>query len=231
MDSAAKSGSLRDHAIADLAWVAFFFLLRPGEYCAGDTDTVTTPFNLRDIQFFVGNQPFQATTASSATCAAATFLSLLFTTQKNGVKGESIGHVATGNPRACAVAAIWCRVAHLRKHGATPDTHLAAVFNGTAWSTVRTAETTAVLRAATTLMGPPVGFTLEGVSAQSMRAGGAMALLMACVNTDMIRLVGRWRSDVMLRYLHTTAQTFTEGLASRMVQHGDYALIPPAHGD
>ena len=25
--------------------------------------------------------------------------------------------------------------------------------------------------------------------------------------------------------------TFTEGLASCMVQHGDYALIPPAHGD
>ena len=58
-----------------------------------------------------------------------------------------------------------------------------------------------------------------------------MVLLMACVNTDTIRLVGRWCSDVMLRYLHTTAKTFTEGLASRMVQHRDYALIPPAHRD
>ena len=64
-----------------------------------------------------------------------------------------------------------------------------------------------------------------------MRAGGAMALLTAHVDTDTIRLVGRWRSNVMLRYLHTTAQTFTAGLASRMVQHRDYALIPPAHGD
>ena len=64
-----------------------------------------------------------------------------------------------------------------------------------------------------------------------MRSDGAMDLLMAHVDTDMIRLVGRWRSDVMLRYLHTTEKTFTEGLASRMVQHGDYALIPPAHGD
>ena len=64
-----------------------------------------------------------------------------------------------------------------------------------------------------------------------MQAGGTMALLMACVDTDTIRLVGRWRSDVMLRYLRTTAKTFTEGLTSRMVQHGDYALIPLAHGD
>ena len=80
-------------------------------------------------------------------------------------------------------------------------------------------------------MGPQVGFTPEDVSAQSMRAGGAMALLMAPVDTDTIRLVGRWHSDVILRYLHTTVKTFTEGLALRMVQHGDYALIPPAHGD
>ena len=80
-------------------------------------------------------------------------------------------------------------------------------------------------------MGIQVGFTPEDVSARLMRAGGAMALLMACVETDTIRLVGRWRSDVMLRYLHLTAKTFTEGLASQMVQHGDYALIRPAHGD
>ena len=64
-----------------------------------------------------------------------------------------------------------------------------------------------------------------------MRAGGAMSLLMERVNTDTILLVGRWRSNVMMCYLHTTAQTFTEGLASHMVQHGDYALILPAHGE
>ena len=52
-------------------------------------------------------------------------------------------------------------------------------------------------------------------------AGGAKYLLMARVDTDMILLVGRWCSDAMLRYLHMTAQTFLEGLAARMVQHGD----------
>ena len=173
----------------------------------------------------MGSQPTQATTASAVTCAAATFVSLLFTTQKNGVKGESIGHGATGHPHACAVSAI------RRRHGSTPDTHLAAVFNGTTWSTVRSAEITAALCAATTLMGPQVVFTPEDVSARSMRVGGAMALLMERVDTYTIRLMGRWSSDIMLRYHHTPAKTLTEGLASRMVKHGDYALIPPAHGD
>ena len=129
------------------------------------------------------------------------------------------------------MAAIRRHVTHLRQHRATPDTHLAAVFNGTAWSTVRRAKITAALRDATTLMRPQVGFTPEDISARSMWAGSAMDLLMSRVDTEMIRLVGRWRSDIMLRYFHTTAQTFTEGLASRMVQHGDYVLITPAHRD
>ena len=56
-----------------------------------------------------------------------------------------------------------------------------------------------------------------------------MALLMAHVDTYIICLMGRWRRNVMLRYVHTTAETITEGLTSLMVQHGDYALIPPTH--
>ena len=64
-----------------------------------------------------------------------------------------------------------------------------------------------------------------------MRVGSAMALLMERVDTYMIRFVRRWHSDSMLRYLQKTAETFTEGIAARMVQRGDYALIPPAHGD
>ena len=72
MESVAKSVSPRDKAIAYLAWIAFFFLLRPREYYGGGTYTVSTPFNLRDIQFFVRNQPTQDTTASATTSASTT---------------------------------------------------------------------------------------------------------------------------------------------------------------
>ena len=113
---------------------------------------------------------------------------------------------------------------------APSSTYLAPAFNGKLWSTVRSADITSALCAATKIIGPQVGFTPEYVSARSMRAGGAIALLMARVDIDTIRLVGRWRRDVMLLYIHMTSQTFTAGLAVRMVQHRDYALIPPAHG-
>ena len=92
------------------------------------------------------------------------------------------------------------------------------------------AEITAALRASTRIIGPQVGFTPDDVSARSMQDGGAMDFLMARVDTYTIRLVGRWCSNAMLRYLHTTAQTLTAGRAAHMVQHGNYALIPPTHG-
>ena len=88
MDSVANSGTTRDKAIVDLAWIAFLFLLRPLEYCASGTNTVSSPFNLHDIQFFVGDQPTQATAASTTNYSAATFVSLLFTTQNICLKEE-----------------------------------------------------------------------------------------------------------------------------------------------
>ena len=49
--------------------------------------------------------------------------------------------------------------------------------------------------------GTPLGFTHHDVSARSLRAAGAMALLCLGVDHDIISLIGRWRSDEMTRYL------------------------------
>ena len=56
-----------------------------------------------------------------------------------------------------------------------------------------------------------------------------MNLLMARLDPDTIRLVGRWKSNTMLRYLHTTAKSFTEGLSAKRFEHDAYVLIPPDH--
>jgi len=54
----------------------------------------------------------------------------------------------------------------------------------------------------------------------------AMALLCGNVDTDRIRLLGRWRSDKMLRYLHVQAFPVVANIASTMLQHGNFTLIP-----
>ena len=56
-----------------------------------------------------------------------------------------------------------------------------------------------------------------------------MALHMAQVDPYTIRLVGRYRSDTIIHYLHMTEKSFTEVLLANMFEHGAYALIPPTH--
>ena len=68
-------------ATADMITIAFFFLLRPGEYTDSPSDT--KPFHLQDTQIFVGPQRLNITTASDAQLQAATFVSLTFTEQMN----------------------------------------------------------------------------------------------------------------------------------------------------
>ena len=127
------------------------------------------------------------------------------------------------------MSALRRRVTYLRRHGATVTTPLAAVRHKGKWVTIHSTEITAAIHAVVRAAGPTIGFTPQYVSMRSLRAGGAMALLTARVNPDTIWLIGRWRSDTMLRYLHTTSKSFTDGLAVHMFQYGDYVLVPTAH--
>ena len=78
-----------------------------------------------------------------------------------------------------------------------------------------------------TFIPTPPAYTLADVTVRSTRAGGAMALLCAGVDSNRIRLVGRWRSDEMYRYLHVQAQPVMTGLSSAMLQGGTFRMTPP----
>ena len=74
------------------------------------------------------------------------------------------------------------------------------------WKQVTPTMITKLLKGAVSLSGENLGFLPKDVSARSLRAGGALALLCSSIDTDIIRLIGRWRSDEMLRYLHLQAE-------------------------
>jgi hypothetical protein len=83
-------GSVFGVAVADMIAIAFFFLLRPGEY-TGTNSTESAPFRLCDTQLFHGPVRLDLSTASDAALLGATFATLTFTTQKNGIRGEVVG--------------------------------------------------------------------------------------------------------------------------------------------
>ena len=58
------------------------------------------------------------------------------------------------------------------------------------------------------ISGPSIGFAKADIITRSLRAVGYVALLVARVDLDTIHLVGRWRSNMILSYLHTMTKSF-----------------------
>lgn len=208
-------------ATADMIILAFFFLLRPGEYTDSPSDS--TPFRFMDVQLFIGNSRLDIFHAPEEQLHLATFVSLTFTDQKNGVRGEVIGLGRSEDPFLCPVKAAVRRLLYLRDNNATAQTPLAHVFDG---PNVTPSRITTVLRNAVAALGTDLGFLPSDVSARCLRAAGAMALLLSDVDSNIIQLIGRWRSDAMLRYLHVQAAPLMQDYSRRMLDGGQYNLIP-----
>jgi hypothetical protein len=117
-------------------------------------------------------------------------------------------------------------VTYLRVNGANGDTPLYAhkQTDGT-WRHFLSREITTQLRLAATRF-PHLGYENRDITARSLRTTGAMLLLLAGVDSDTRKIVGRWRSDAMFRYLHAQTQQLVAPLAKKMLAEGDFRLLP-----
>ena len=75
-------------AASDLMWPAFFFLLRPGEY--SNASPASRPFRVEDVQLWQGPTQPHPLLSDAALLHQATFVTLTFSTQKNGTRNECI---------------------------------------------------------------------------------------------------------------------------------------------
>ena len=113
LDTTLHPGTPRQKSICKLIRISFSSPLIQGEYCKGGTNTKNHPFRLRDIQFFMGKQPNNSSTKTQEALARSNFIILLFTTNKNNVKGKSIGLVCNSQSIGCPVVEMRLRVVHL----------------------------------------------------------------------------------------------------------------------
>ena len=141
----------------------------------------------------------------------------------------------SGDPFFCPVKATKRRVRHLLAHNAPPLAPLSRVYGGEGSrpSGVTPRLITTLLRDSVRFLGPErLGFLERDVSARALRAAGAMALLVAKVDPNVIQMLGRWRSDEMFRYLHLSAEPIMRDFARRIL-HADFRLAPsqlvPSH--
>jgi hypothetical protein len=210
-------------AIADLICIAFYFLLRPGEYTG--TTSEDAPFRLKDVEFHVNDLALDTLRAPLAHLAAATTVSLTFTTQKNGNKGEVLTHGLITDPWACPGRATARRVIHLRAHTASLSTPLASYFRATCRISIKAKDVTEALRYAVVATAHQTGLHYSDISAKYLRAGGAMALLCGKIDQNTICMLGRWHSDSMLRYLHLQVKPLMREFDPTMFNHGSYSFL------
>ena len=62
------------------------------------------------------------------------------------------------------------------------------------------------------------GYDLSRLGSHSLRSGGAMQLKLAGYDHDMIRKLGRWRSDTYLHYIQSQIGELTAGVARVMAR-------------
>jgi hypothetical protein len=87
------------------------------------------------------------------------------------------------------------RLNHLCSHGATPLTPLYHVYTTPGEANISSALVTAAIRIAAA--STPYGFSPSDVNARALHTGGAMTLLCARVDTNIIKMVGRCRSRAL----------------------------------
>lgn len=218
----------------DLCIIGFYWLLRPAEYLAGAGETRSSPFRLKDITFLVDARIVAAsdTSLNDLDVNRISRATLTFDDQKNAVRGEQISHASTDHPLLCPCKALARICHHLRTRRADPQTPIYAYYDdGGLYQFIGPSAITRALRASAKALQPTTGINPAFISARSLRPGGATALLCSGVDKDVIQLLGRWKSDAMLRYLRVDAHANNHNFAQRMLAAGHYTFTPRAFAD
>jgi hypothetical protein len=133
-------------------------------------------------------------------------------TQK-GISGDIVLHGDTTDPFASPRLALIRQVKHLRQHTTDPDTPLYRFYDKHDQPRRITDHLlTSSLRMCAALLQLDVDTTVG-----ALRCTGATAALEGDVPVSLIKLLGRWRSDEVFRYLHLQSETLMAPVATHML--------------
>jgi len=229
-----KSTAAKAKAIGDLILIAFYFLLRVGEYTVKATrnnSKQTVQFRMKDVQFFKKRhgrlRPLPAT-ASDGEIMTADGVTLRLSNQKNGYKNVCIHQEHNGRATCSPVRAVGRRFCHIREHTDDPDTFLSSFFEADARhgdvtdnDIRRELKTAAIALDYESTRGIPI----SRIDTHSLRAGGANALHLAGYSDREIMKMGRWRSKTFMEYIQEQLSTFTKGMSRSMSQRFHFVNV------
>ena len=208
-------------AIADLVNIAFYYLLRVGEYTKPRNQNIlTVPFRVMDVTFRNAAGQLIPNNSPLHELLLAAEATIRIPDQKNGLKGQCIHNQCTGTIFS-PVKSLARRVHHIMSNHATPDTpiYYYKQFLHLSWKQVNPTEINKAVKHAAGAVGLyNLGYSQDDVSSHSLRAGGAMAMHINNIDTITIRKMGRWKSNTFLMYIHEQISAFAAGVSIKMSQ-------------
>ncbi len=219
-------GSPFIQAVADLATIAFYYLLRVGEYTVKgirNESKQTRQFKLLDVTFFKKDKfgrlrqlPRNAPAQQIMTADCAT---LKLDNQKNGWHGVCINHEWNGDDTFDAVRALGRRYIHIRDNSnGNWNAYLSSVFDKGVKTDVRDRDIRAAIKKAAAMLDYPSsrGIPIDRIDTHSLRIGGAFALSLAGYSDRQIQKMGRWRGETFKEYVREQLSNFSEGMSKSM---------------
>ena len=140
-----------------------------------------------------------------------------------------MGHARSSALYACPVVGLAELCLLLRKHGAPHDAPLGKYRDIPSGHLcyIKSSDISKALKSAARVHGAEFGIGPDDVSAGCLRSTGDMAIFCGGIDSSRIRLLGRWKSWTMLRYLHFQSRAAMRGLSAAMLQGGKIDMLPP----
>jgi hypothetical protein len=206
--------SPRCRITAHLICLAFFFLLRVGEYTPSPPGRRTVPLRKQDIRLWCYGTLLD-NDADIQTLSTADAVTICLENQKNGHKHAVLHHTTSRDASLDPVRSAVVLVDALR--GLPPTTPIGSfLLNGTIYQATATDIRSTIRLAAINDNLQAAGYDIQRIGSHSVRSGGAMHLKLAGYDHDIIQKLGRWSSPTYLHYIQSQIGQLTTGVAERM---------------
>ena len=223
-EASMKTSNIKLRHTGSLVIIAFYYLLRVGEYTKPRTvqrngkairATRTKQFSVGNVGFFKAGKivPRTSSLKELLSCDSAT---LKITNQKNGRMGDTVHQKTTGLDN-CPIKALANIVHHILSHGGTNERLLCEYCIDDSWYSLVSGDIVLCVRStAKVLRLDKQGIDPDLIGAHSLRAGGAMALRLHGYEDTVIMKMGRWTSLTFLQYIHTQIAHLAEDISKKM---------------
>ena len=214
-------------ALTDLMVIAFYYLLRSGEYTKPKFVVVngkrrkasrTIQFRLQDVGFFNNTVAIDKSKATLDELMNATSVTLRIGNQKNGKMGQCIHHEALKNVTVGPTQALARRVHHILSNGGSGETLLCEFkLKSGDWDCIESSDIVHHVRVMARILGlDKQGIDTDLIGAHSLRAGGAMAMKLMGIADTIIMKHGRWSGLTFLMYIHNQIAHLSCDLSKKM---------------